>query len=62
MDWHGLHGSEFVESYLYDNDADPHQKNNRVTDPQLADIRTELFGRLKQRMLDANEPEPVLKT
>ena len=50
-------GSEmYREDFLYDNAADPHQKNNLVSDPAYAEVRADLKARLLKRMADANEP------
>jgi arylsulfatase A-like enzyme len=48
----------YVEQCLYDLDADPHELNNLVTDPRLADVRRELRGRLVERMAEAGEAPP----
>ncbi len=50
----------YAEDYLYDNLADPHQKNNLVADPALADVRTELAARLIKRMTEAGETPPQI--
>ena len=46
----------YREDFLYDNDADAHQKNNLVSEPAYAEVRAELKARLLKRMADANEP------
>jgi uncharacterized sulfatase len=52
-------GSEtYVEDFLYDLQKDPHEKNNLVADPALADVRAELAQRLKRHMIRAGEKEP----
>ena len=50
----------YAEDFLYDNEADPHQRNNLVNDPGLADIRHELATTLKRRMIEAGELEPEI--
>ncbi len=50
----------YVEQFLYDLDADPHERDNRVSDPALRDVRAELAVRLKRRMVEAGEREPVI--
>jgi arylsulfatase A-like enzyme len=50
-----LNSDLYREEFLYDNDSDPHQKNNLVSDPAFADVRLELKERLLKRMADANE-------
>ncbi len=49
---------EYTEECLYDNEADPHQLDNRIADPALADVRADLRARLVARMTAAGEPEP----
>jgi uncharacterized sulfatase len=49
-----------VEDFLYDLDADPHEKNNLVSDPAFAGIRLELAATLKRRMVQAGEQEPEI--
>jgi uncharacterized sulfatase len=51
----------YVEDFLYDLEADPHERNNLVKDPTLADVREELATRLKRRMLEAGECEPEIR-
>jgi arylsulfatase A-like enzyme len=48
----------YVEEYLYDLKSDPHQRNNRVADPEYASIRSELAARLTARMVTAGEATP----
>ena len=50
----------YVEAYLYDLDADPHERNNLVRDPAYADVRAELCERLKRCMAEAGESVPVI--
>jgi len=59
----GRHGDSerYVEDFLYDLDADPHERNNLVKDPTFADVRAELCARLKARMVDADELEPIIE-
>ncbi len=45
----------YFEEYLYDNETDPHQRNNLVSDPSLADIRASLAETLQRRMAEADE-------
>ncbi len=37
---------QYVEQYLYDLETDPHERNNRVADASLADVRADLRRRL----------------
>ena len=50
----------YVERYLYDLDADPHERRNLVDAPELADVRAELRGRLRRRIVQAGEPAPEI--
>ncbi|MFC1463053.1 sulfatase-like hydrolase/transferase, partial [Verrucomicrobiota bacterium] len=45
----------YVESFLYDLEADPHQQNNLVDSPNHASIRAQLAETLKRRMSEAGE-------
>jgi arylsulfatase A-like enzyme len=47
-------------AFLYDLDADPHERTNLVDDPALADVRAELRERLLCRMEEANEPPATI--
>jgi uncharacterized sulfatase len=51
----------YVEDFLYDLEADPHERSNRVRDPSLADVRAALCATLKRRMVSAGEAEPVIE-
>jgi uncharacterized sulfatase len=46
----------YVEQYLYDLRADPHERNNLVRDPGYAGVRSALAARLLHRMAEAGEP------
>jgi len=50
----------YVEDFLYDLEADPHEHNNLVTDPGLASVRAELAQVLKRRMQEVGEAEPKI--
>ncbi len=48
----------YMEDFLYDLEADPHERHNLVTSTAHKEIRQELATRLKQRMIQAGEQEP----
>ncbi len=50
----------YTEDFLYDLEADPHERNNLVADPQFKAIRAELTATLKRRMVEAGEAEPQI--
>jgi len=50
----------YVEDFLYDLEADPHERNNLAADPAYAAVRAELAERLKERMQQAGEPVPEI--
>jgi uncharacterized sulfatase len=50
----------YVECHLYDNENDPHQLNNLVTDPEHTELRAQLAEKLKAHMRRAGEGEPVI--
>jgi len=51
----------YHEYYLYDNEADPHQRTNLVADPAYADVRAELAEVLQRRMVAAGEQAPEIR-
>ncbi len=51
----------YRESFLYDLEADPHERKNRVADPGLAGVRAELAEILKAEMAKAGETVPEIK-
>ncbi len=50
----------YVEDFLYDLEADPHERNNLVSDPDYADVRARLKKRLQKRMVEAGEKKPQI--
>lgn len=58
--WGSDDDTPFAEAYLYDNESDPHELDNRIDDPALAEIRGELRERLLARMEAIGEPVPQL--
>ena len=55
-------GDLYAEQYFYDLENDPNELNNLVSDPVYKKVRSELAERLKKRMVEAGEKEPVIKT
>ena len=58
--WTVGQADEYMEVFLYDNEADPHQKNNLVGDEAYADIRAQLKAILLDCMEQAGEKRPVI--
>ena len=50
----------YVEQFFYDLEHDPHEQNNLVADPALADVRKKLAGNLLKRMKGAGEGEAAI--
>ncbi|MEA3366187.1 MAG: arylsulfatase, partial [Candidatus Hydrogenedentes bacterium] len=50
----------YAEDFLYDVEADPHERNNLVRDPAFAGIRDEMKARLLKRMAQAHENIPEI--
>lgn len=50
----------YVEDFLYDLAADPHERDNLVADPAFASVRKTLAATLKRRMVEAGETEPEI--
>ena len=50
----------YKEAFLYDLEADPHERSNLVGVPALTDVRAELRQRLLRRMAEANEPPAAI--
>lgn len=51
----------YYEEFLYDNEADPHQRTNLVRDPEYAEVRSELRETLLRRMAAAGEAPAQIK-
>jgi arylsulfatase A-like enzyme len=60
--WNRAASDLYVEDFLYDLEADSHERDNLVRDPTLAEVRAELAARLKRRMVQAGESEPEIRT
>ncbi|MFJ7625162.1 sulfatase-like hydrolase/transferase [Streptomyces sp. NPDC097595] len=57
---HAARAERYVDTYLYDLDADPRELTNLVGDPALADVRAALRQRLADRIADSGEPRPEI--
>ncbi len=60
--WLAGTADEYVEEFLYDLRADPHQRANLVDDPRHAGTRAEFAQRLAARMEEAGERPPRIIT
>jgi uncharacterized sulfatase len=54
---HAPNAEVYHEYHLYDLETDPFELNDLVRDPAYADVRAELAGRIKRRIVQAGEPE-----
>jgi arylsulfatase A-like enzyme len=52
----------YVEDFLYDLEADPHERTNLVADPNFAEVRDDMAARLIRRMVEAGEAEPEIRS
>ena len=50
----------YMEDFLYDLEADPHERNNLVTSAEHAEVRAHLADRLKLRMAAVGETKPTI--
>lgn len=51
-----MRADTYVEDFLYDNDADPHQLSNLAVDPDHAGVRAHLRRKLQAEMTRIGEP------
>lgn len=58
--WQDAGADVYTEDFLYDLQADPHERCNLVGEPALAPVREELSERLRQRMVRAGEQAPQI--
>lgn len=56
-----MNSDVYVGDFLYDLEADPHERNNLVADSKYAEVRADLSAALKRRMVQAGEKEPEIK-
>jgi len=60
---HGASGADaYCEEYLYDLGNDPHERSNLVADPAFARVRGELAALLLQKMEEAGESRPEIRS
>jgi arylsulfatase A-like enzyme len=57
----GPRSDVYFEEYLYDNENDPHQRENLVREPGLADLRAGLAETLLRRMAQAGEASAEIR-
>lgn len=50
----------YVETHLYDNEADPHQRHNLIHDPATLGLRATLADRLADRIAAAEGNRPII--
>jgi uncharacterized sulfatase len=50
----------YEEAFLYDLEADPHERENLVREPEYREVRDELRGRLLSRLVGAGESPPTI--
>ena len=58
--WKDAGADTYMEVFLYDDEADPHQKRNLAGDPAYADVRAQLAEILKREMVRAGEKAPAI--
>ena len=51
----------YIEDFLYDLEADPHERSNLVAEAQYAEVREEMRARLLSRMAKAGEAVPTIE-
>jgi uncharacterized sulfatase len=58
--WEQPAGDVYVEDCLYDLERDPHERDNLVADPALADVRAELAVTLTRYIAEIEESTPEI--
>jgi len=59
--WNDSDSDHYIESYLYDLQADPYELNNRVGSIAHREVADKLSKRLIQRMIAIGEPHPIIQ-
>jgi uncharacterized sulfatase len=59
--WTAAGSERYREACLYDLAADPHERTNLVADPAYAEVRRTLAARLRERLVEAGETDPVIE-
>jgi arylsulfatase A-like enzyme len=59
--WTDAASDRYTEEYLYDLEADPHERDNLVAGPAYEDVRGELRERLVARIALAGEAAPKIE-
>ncbi|WP_158735784.1 sulfatase-like hydrolase/transferase [Alteribacillus sp. YIM 98480] len=60
--WRDACSDHYVEEFLYDLEADPYELENLIGYESHLEVSNELRECLKQRIVEAGEPEPVIQT
>ena len=58
--WRDSASDRYVEQYLYDLEADPHELTNLAGMESFAEVSADLRARLVKRMVEAGEKSPVI--
>jgi arylsulfatase A-like enzyme len=60
--WFDTASDRYVEEFLYDLEADPHELNNLIESESHREVAAELRERLIRRMVEAGEQAPTIET
>jgi arylsulfatase A-like enzyme len=58
--WATPAADRYVDSHLYDLDADPHELHNLVDSPAHRGVLADLRARLEERITEAGEARPII--
>jgi arylsulfatase A-like enzyme len=59
--WTTPAADRYVDSHLYDLEADPHELRNLVDSPAHREVLAQLRARLVERIVEAGEARPVIE-